>query len=220
MKDILVFIKGMFDKFGVWRAVSLILFSGIIVFSLLYGSYFFKYMEDLNTKKVNLPKKKDLYTHQLFIMYEMSENRLSMIKLKNEFRTNVVKDFFSCSFESERKTLKTLLDEDVEKMEPQEILTMVRISLDETGDCLKDKKYHPYVILCIKDILYDDVENYITTIKNIFDDELKKDKMYNVYKIKILMDITQRRWEQVSIKIKYEIDDIGDDFKKRDIKDE
>ena len=181
-------------------------------------------MEDLNTKKVNLPKKKDLYTHQLFIMYEMSENRLSMIKLKNEFRTNVVKDFFSCSFESERKTLKTLLDEDVEKMEPQELyfkrLTMVRISLDETGDCLKDKKYHPYVILCIKDILYDDVENYITTIKNIFDDELKKDKMYNVYKIKILMDITQRRWEQVSIKIKYEIDDIGDDFKKRDIKDE
>jgi len=216
MKDILSFISSMFEKFGIWRAISLIMFSAIVVFFLLYGNLFFNYLHDLNEKKLNLPNRKDLYTHQLLIMYEMRENRLNLIELKNENRTKIVRDFIDCAFENERNHIISLLqDNDVDNMESQElylkILSMVRISLDETMECMKKNGHTKYEIDFIQNLLSIDVENFLYSMKIVFDDELKKDKIYNVYKIKVIMDMNQKRWEQVEIKLKYEINNMPDE---------
>ena len=109
MNDFLSWLKFLANRYGIIRALIVAIISAALIFSILYGNSIISFVQDRENRKVNLPLKKSLYMHKLFIMYEMKEHELDMLQLKNEFRTEIVKDFFRCAFETEKVAIEKLL---------------------------------------------------------------------------------------------------------------
>jgi len=219
MQDFLNWLKFLSNKYGIFKALIVAIISATLIFGILYGNSIIAFIQYRENRKADLPLKKELYRHKLLIMYGMKEHELDVLQLNNKFRTEIVKDFFRCAFDTEKNAVEKLLSEDIENMDSnelyQKVINMVRVSFDETDKCLlQDKNMDHRLVVMLKKIIENDVENYFDTIKSVFDDNLKTDKMYNVYKLEKLMDIAEKRWQQIIIKIQYKIDEkSSDEFK-------